>query len=341
MAWITFQPKDNFNCTTYTGTGAANTITGVGFQPDFIWQKARSQSQSHRAFDSVRGGTSLLYPDITNGEDTSDQFITSFNADGFTMGTAGGNANDNGTTYVSWNWKAGTTSGLSGGTITPSSYSINATTGVGIYKYTGTGSNATIAHVLGVAPKLVIVKRIDSSSQWSVYHYEVGEPKHLALDEKIAEVTSSNYWNDTAPTSTVFSIGQGTDVNASGGTYIAYVYAEKRGFSRIGKYIGNNDSDGAFVFTGFKPGFLITKSISSGDTQWMMRDKKRGFNGAIKTLYADSSEQETSADSVELLSNGFVFRDNSSAQNAAAGYAFWAFAEEPLVASNKDVVTAG
>ena len=165
--------------------------------------------------------------------------------------------------------------------------------------------------------------------------------KKLLWDTSAAEVTSSNYWNDTAPTSTVFSLGSGTDVNASGGTYIAYVYAEKRGFSRIGKYIGNNDSDGAFVFTGFKPGFLITKSISSGDTQWMMRDKKRGFNGAIKTLYADSSEQETSADSVELLSNGFVFRDNSSAQNAAAGYAFWAFAEEPLVASNKDVVTAG
>ena len=341
MAWLTFQPKDNFNCTTYTGTGAANTITGVGFQPDFIWQKARSQSQSHRVFDSVRGGTSLIYPDLANGEDTSDQFITSFNSDGFTMGTAGGNANDNGTTYVSWNWKTGTTSGLSGGTITPSSYSINATTGVGIYKYTGTGSAGTIPHGLGVAPKLVIIKRTNANGQWSVYHYEVGEAKHLALDTKIAEQTGSAYWNDTAPTSTVFSLGNGTDVNTSGGTYIAYVYAEKRGFSRIGKYIGNNDTDGAFVFTGFKPGFLITKSISSGDTQWMMRDKKRGFNGAIKTLYADSSEQETSADSVELLSNGFVFRDTSSAHNAAAGYAFWAFAEEPLVASNKDVVTAG
>jgi hypothetical protein len=281
MAWITFQPKDNFNCTIYTGNNSTNAQTGVGFQPDLIWFKRRDSGAQHSLFDAVRGVTKGLASDT------------------------------------------------------------NATTGVGIYKYTGTGSNATIAHGLGVAPKLVIVKRTDNTSQWSVYHYEVGEAKHLALDTKIAEVTSSNYWNDTAPTNSVFSLGSGTDVNASGGTYIAYVYAEKRGFSRIGKYIGNNDTDGAFVFTGFKPGFLITKSISSGDTQWMMRDKKRGFNGAIKTLYADSSEQETSADSVELLSNGFVFRDTSSAQNAAAGYAFWAFAEEPLVASNKDVVTAG
>ena len=341
MAWITFQPKDNFSCNLYTGTGSEKTVTGVGFQADMNWIKRRNaNSTNHQYFDSVRGATKHYYPDIAVATDTTAETLKSWNADGYVLGTSGA-VNTNGGTYVSWNWKCGTTSGLSGGTITPSSYSINATTGVGIYQYTGTGSAGTIAHGLGVAPKLVIIKRSDASSQWSVYHYEVGEPKHLALDTKIAEQTGSAYWNDTAPTSTVFSLGNGTDVNTSGGTYIAYVYAEKRGFSRIGKYIGNNDTDGAFVFTGFKPGFLITKSISSGDTQWMMRDKKRGFNGAIKTLYADSSEQETSADSVELLSNGFVFRDTSSAQNAAAGYAFWAFAEEPLVASNKDVVTAG
>jgi hypothetical protein len=313
MAWITFQPKDNFNCTIYTGNNSTNAQTGVGFQPDLIWFKRRDSGAQHSLFDAVRGVTKGLASDTNAAESTISDALTSFDSDGFTLGADSGNyINLNSATYASWNWKAGTTSGLSGGTITPSSYSINATTGVGIYKYTGTGSNATIAHGLGVAPKLVIVKRTDNTSQWSVYHYEVGEAKHLALDTKIAEVTSSNYWNDTAPTNSVFSLGSGTDVNASGGTYIAYVYAEKRGFSRIGKYIGNNDTDGAFVFTGFKPGFLITKSISSGDTQWMMRDKKRGFNGAIKTLYADSSEQETSADSVELLSNGFVFRDTSS-----------------------------
>ena len=277
MAWITFQPKDNFNCTIYDGSASAQSITGVGFQPDFVWLKRRSSTRGHSVFDSIRGATYGIYPDAESAQSAGAQQLTAFDSNGFSLGTDD-RVSGSGHTYVSWNWKMGTTSGLSGGTITPSSYSINATTGVGMYKYTGTGSAGTIAHGLGVAPKLVIIKRITANGQWSVYHYEVGEAKHLALDTTIAETTGSAYWNDTAPTSTVFSIGNGTDVNASGGTYIAYVYAEKRGFSRIGKYIGNNDSDGAFVFTGFKPGFLITKSISSVDTQWMMRDKKRGFN---------------------------------------------------------------
>ena len=339
MAYISFQPKDFFNTSIWTGTGSDPlTVTGVGFQSDITWIKRRELNH-HRFMDSVRGATYEMYPDVNSAQYGESQGLKSWNTDGYALGNNAG-YNANGGTYAGWTWKGGTTSVPSGGSITPSSVSYHVSGGVGVYKYTGTGSAGTIAHGIDT-PKLVIVKRTDATSQWSVYHYEVGEAKHLALDVKIGEVTSSNYWNDTAPDNSVFSLGSGTDVNASGGTYIAYVFAEKRGFSRIGKYIGNNDSDGAFVFTGFKPGFLITKSISSGDTQWMMRDKKRGFNGAIKTLYADSSEQETSADSVELLSNGFVFRDNSSAQNAAAGYAFWAFAEEPLVASNKDVVTAG
>ena len=339
MAWVTYQPKDNFNCTLYDGSASAQSITGVGFQPDFVWLKRRNSTRGHTVFDSIRGATYGIYPDANSAQSAGPQQLTAFDSDGFSLGTDD-RVSASGNTYVSWNWKMGTTSGLSGGTITPSSYSINATTGVGIYQYTGTGSNATIAHGLGEAPKLIIIKRSDASSQWSVYHYEVGEAKHLALDTTIAEVTSSNYWNDTAPTSTVFSIGQGTDVNASGGTYMAYVYAEKRGFSRIGKYIGNNDTDGPFVFTGFKPGFVIMKSISGTD-QWQMRDKKRGFNAEIKTLYSDSTEGETSGDTIDLLSNGFRIYNNSSAQNAAAGYAFWAFAEEPLVATNGDPATGG
>ena len=335
MAWVTYQPKDNFNASIWTGTGSDPlNITGVGFQSDITWIKRRELNH-HRFMDSVRGATYEMYVDTDSAQYGESQGLKSWNADGYALGNNAG-YNANGGTYVGWSWKAGTTSGLSGGTITPSTYSINATTGVGVYKYTGTGSAGTIAHGLGEAPKLVIVKRTDSATQWSVYHYEVGAAKHLALDTTIAESTGSAYWNDTAPTSTVFSLGTGTDVNASGGTYIAYAYVEKRGFSRIVKYVGNNDTDGPFVFTGFKPGLLIQKAISGTD-QWQIRDAKRGFNGAIKTLYVDSTEGETSGDTIDLLSNGFRIYNNSSAQNAAAGYAYWAFAEEPLVATIKDV----
>ena len=338
MAWVTYQPKDNFNCKLWTGTGAEQTITGIGFEPGVSWLKRR-ETKDHVMSDAVRGATKIVYPNDTSLQDTNSEFIKSFNADGFVLGTSLF-VNANGGTYVGWSWKTATTSGISGGTITPSSYSINATTGVGIYAYTGTGSAGTIAHGLGEAPKLVIVKRLDSSAQWSVYHKSVGAAKHLIWDTSAAEVTSSNYWNDTDPTSSVFSIGSGTDVNASGGTYIAYAFVEKPGFSKIGKYVGNNDSDGPFIFTGFKPGLLIQKAISGTD-QWQIRDKKRGFNGAIKTLYCDSNEAETSGDTIDLLSNGFRMYNNSSAQNSAAGYAFWAFAEEPLVATNGDPATGG
>ena len=335
-AYISFQPKDYYSTTLYTGDGtAANAITGVGFQPDFVWNKPRDTDGWHRVFDSVRGVLNVVYPNDTyvNEVMPSPGGLNAFDSDGYTMGTNTG-SNENTKLFVTWNWKGGTTSGLSGGTITPTAYSFDTTSCSSIIKYTGNGSaGATIPHGLGKKPDLIMVKCMSNTEGWMVYHTTLGATKYLTLNTSAGPGTATSRWNDTEPTSTVFSVGTSSDVNTNTETYIAYVFASVKGFSKISTYTGNGNADGTFVNTGFKPAFVLIKY--NGTNQWQLRDNKRGFNGAIKTLYPDSIEVETSGDTFDILSNGFKPRNTSTAQNqSGVGYYYAAFAEFPTVSSN-------
>ena len=340
MAYISFQPKDYFNCTIYTGNNSTNAQTGVGFQPDLIWFKRRDSGAQHSLFDAVRGVTKGLASDTNAAESTISDALTSFDSDGFTLGADSGNyINLNSATYASWNWKAGTTSGLSGGTITPTSYSINASAGMGIYQTTGTGSAGTIAHGLGKVPKMIISKRTGNTGSWVVYHDAMGNANEMYLDATDGQSSASATWNSTTPTSTVWSVGNDQN-NTSGYTIISYVFAPVKGFSHIGTYDGNGNANGAFCYTGFKPSWLMVKSTAAGQ-QWLIMDNKRGYNGSNELLYADSNEAAGSAEVVDLLSNGFKMRSTGAGNNSnGQKYIYMAFAAEPFVASNGDPATA-
>ena len=344
MAYISFQPNDYFNTKLYTGTGAENAVTGVGFQPDWTWIKNASSGSNydHTLYDAVRGATKQLYSNQTNGQYTEAQGLKSFDSDGFTNGTDA-KGNSNGSTLVSWNWKAnGQGSSNTDGTINTTYTSANTTSGFSISQYTGTGSAATIGHGLGAVPKMIIVKRTNTTGGWTVYHSSVGNTKYLYLNTTAAEDTASSIWNNTSPTSSVFTVGTDGEVNGSGSTYIAYCFAEKKGFSKFGSYTGNSSTDGTFVYTGFKPAFLIQKR-SDTTANWNLYDNKRSTSGGSNVIddlfYVDASNAEVSHTSVDFLSNGFKFRSSDGAINTGANI-YMAFAEEPLVSSNGVAATA-
>jgi hypothetical protein len=340
MAFINFQPKDYFNTKKYSGTGSAQSITGVGFQPDWCWIKNASSGSnySHTLTDAVRGVTKHSSTNNTNAEYTSTTEITSFDSDGFTVGTDVG-VNSNGSTLISWNWKAnGQGSANTDGTINTTYTSANTTSGFSISQYTGTGANATVGHGLGVAPKMVIVKRTNTTGGWTVYHSSVGNTKYLYLHTTNAEATASSIWNNTSPTSSVFTVGTDGEVNASGSTYIAYCFAEKKGFSKFGSYIGNGSTDGPMIYTGFKPAFIIAKTYGFTGN-WILWDNKRdGYNETLKRVYPNLStaEESSTAYGVDILSNGFKLRGTASNlwNSGNSTYIYMAFSEEPLVSSN-------
>ena len=333
-------PEAHFQAKLYTGNDSTQSITFDGstdMQPDLIWIKSRTNGASHVLTDAVRGVNSQLYSEGNWAAGTYTNMVTAFGSDGWTMGS---NAQVNGAqNYVAWCWKAGTTSGIAGSpSITPTSYSFNATSGCSIIKYDGTGSAATLPHGLGVAPKVVIVKRTDDANDWLVYHEKVGATKYMRLDSTQAETTSSTAWNDTAPTSTLFSIGDRNEVNNSSGTYVAYCFASKQGYSKFGSYEGNGNADGTFVYTGFRPAFVMTKYTSPGGGvgDWNMYDNKReGYNVENDYLAANTTSVENSSDNqVDLLSNGFKWRATDSDTNEdGSTYVYMAFAESPFVNS--------
>jgi len=337
MAYTTINKStDYFNTTLWTGDGnSTQNITGTGFNADWIWLKGRSGSGDHQLYDKVRGVQKMIISNGTNAESTNSIGLQTFGSDGFTMGS---DMTGSGSTFTSWNWKAnGQGSSNTDGSINTTYTSANTTSGFSISQYTGTGSNATVGHGMGVAPKMVIVKRLNSTSQWSVYHESIGNTKHLVLNTTAAESgASANYWNNTTPTTSVFSIGAGTDVNASGGTYVAYCFAEKQGYSKFGSYTGNGNADGSFIFCGFKPAFLIVKRSSDSTENWMMLDNKRSpFNVANKRLSPNLNASENTDIPTDFLSNGFKIRTSGGGMNASGvTYVFMAFAEAPLVGSN-------
>ena len=333
------KPGLHFNTKLYTGNATDDTaITGVGFQPDLCWFKVRSQSYSHNLQDAVRGAGKRLEPDQTTAESTYTSF-KSFDTDGFTLGT-GAALNGNGDTFVSWNWKAANSSGSSNtdGNIT-STVSANTTAGFSIVSYTGNAtSGATIGHGLGAVPKWIFTKNRDEgggNQDWCVYHVSIGANKAMFLNLQNSPDTNAKYFNDTTPTSSVFTVGDNLGTNGSGDNMIAYCFAEKTGYSKFGSYTGNNNADGTFVYTGFAPSFVIIKRNASG-YNWYMFDKKRDTQNTSsdkKDLDANNNSVEATDRAFDWLSNGIKFRDNNGGTNASDEYIYMAFAEEPLVAN--------
>jgi hypothetical protein len=332
------KPKDYFNTVTYTGNGGSQSITGVGHQPDWVWIKKRNGAADSSLMDVVRGVRKSLRSNKTNGEYTESSGLSSFDSDGFSFDGSGFNhVNTNSDSFVGWCWKAnGAGSANTDGSINTTSTSVNTTSGFSISKYTGNATaGATIGHGLGAVPKMIIVKKTNAAKDWNVYHAGMGATKGMYLNLTNAEQTHTN-WNNTTPTSSVFSIGSDDQVNGSGQTYITYCFAEKRGFSKFGTYTGNGNADGAFVYTGFKPAFTLIKRISSGDN-WAMHDNRRpGRNPNDAVLRSNLADAEYGgSQGVDYLSNGFKARQNDGEfNNSGETYIFMAFAEEPLIGDN-------
>ena len=344
MAYTTINnPELFFQTKLYTGNGSAQSFTLDGsenMQPDWVWIKPRSFDDNHILVDSVRGTNKILRSNLVNAESTLTTMLTSFDSDGFTTG-GNDNVTRNSETFVAWNWKAsGSTSSDSNGSIT-STISANTTAGFSIVTWTGNGSSgATIGHGLGVKTRMIISKRRDSTSQWTVYEAINGATKYMTLNQTDATSSATSRWNDTEPTASVFSVGNSAEVNGSGGTYIAYCFADIKNYQKVGKYIGNgSSSDGTFVHLGFRPAFVITKRTSD-ISHWLLKDNKRdAFNVSDTLLVANDDDSESdwgTGRKIDFLSNGFKARSTSTGLNVSgASYIFLAFAESPFVNSSK------
>jgi len=318
--------------TLYTGNGSTQSIDQSGnstFQPDWVWIKNRDAADSHVLTDAVRGATKIISSDSSAAEATDADTLTAFESDGFALGDDD-KVNTNTEKYVAWQWKANGTGGSNGDGDLTATVSANTTAGFSIIKYQGTGSATTVGHGLGVAPKMIIVKDLDNSRSFNVYHDGLtAATKVIYLDQTAAESTDAAIFG-SAPTSSVVNIATGGGSNGSGNDYIMYAFAEVEGFSKFGSYTGNNNADGTFVYTGFKPAFLIYKVVSTTDS-WEMYDGKRlGFNVQGEQLKANLSNAETDDTRVDILSNGFKARSTNTAVNASQTYLYMAFAETPF-----------
>ena len=352
MAYTTInKPNLHFNTVLYTGTGATLSVTGVGFQSDFRWLKQRSYVGYHQFNDTLRGITKYLFSNATDAEYTDANGFTAIGSDGFTVGTNAG-FNTNGGTLVAWNWKAnGVGIANTAGTIS-STVSANTTAGFSIVSWTGNATaGATIGHGLGATPAMIIIKnRIDSNTSfWCVYHKSAfvsqSDPNILYLNVTDAQADDTNVLGNSTVTinSNVFSLGDYNGSNGSGDAMIAYCFAEIKGYSKFGGYTGNGSTDGTFVYTGFKPAFVLTKA-SSSTGQWIIHDTARDpFNQANRLLYPSLSnaEENNISDQIDILSNGFKIRATGSAINGSGvTYIYMAFAENPLVGTNNIPATA-
>ena len=340
------QGNKYMDATLYTGTGTTQVIVNQGqFKPDLVWLKVRSTTGYHGLIDSVRGRAYSLFSNATDAEGTSTatQDLVSFNSNGFTVGVGSQfNSNGSGNTLVGWQWQAGqgSSSSNTSGSIT-STVSVNTTAGFSVVTYTGTGSNATVGHGLGVAPKMVIWKRRNTSQNWAIWHQSLATPTTALLEFTTdAQFNDPSFWNSTIPNATNLSLGTFTSVNASGGTYVAYCWAEIAGFSKFGSYTGNGSADGTFVYTGFRPEFIMIKGSSSGTagSSWIIQDTSRNiYNAAPNRLFPNTSDAEgtSSAGDIDILSNGFKLRNTSGSWNAnGETYIYMAFAEHPFKNAN-------
>jgi len=341
-------PELFFQCKLYTGTGSSHAITLDGsedMQPDMVWWKERTSTDYHTIVDSVRGATKRIFTNVTEAEDTNAESLKSFDSDGFTMGTNAG-ANQSSQTYVAWNWKTGTSftndaSATGIGTI-DSAGSVNTNAGFSICTWTGTGStNGTIKHGLNTTPAFIIQRRRDGDS-WFTWHQKLSTTaKYVLLNTTAGEADGSTSIWTGSPNANTFGIGNNTAVNESGGNYLAYCFNEVKGYSKFGSYTGNGNADGTFVYTGFKPAWVMSKYTtggSAGGEGWNMFDNKRDpFNIVDLRVQANSSGAESSSTNHyhDFLSNGFKLRTvDGSANNSGATYIYMAFAESPFTNSS-------
>ena len=343
MAYATInKPSDYFNTVLYTGNGSTQSITGVGFQPDWTWIKERSSTSGHEVYDSTRGATKLLSPNATDVEGTNASALTSFDSDGFSVGS-GGAVNENSQTYVGWNWLAngGTTSSNTDGDVT-STVQVNSTAGFSITTYTGNSSSPlAVGHGLGVAPKVVLAKHRNVSTHWRMWHQGLsGAGYYVILDLTNAQANGEPIFSGL-PTST--TVGFLSDFSSTSHDVVFYSFAEIKGFSKFGSYIGNGSTDGSFVYTGFRPAFVIWKNANDGSTNWVMRDNTRNtFNPVEASLEPNNSNAEyNKSNGSDFLSNGFKIRNVDTGTNGSGNtIIYMAFAENPLVGTNGVPATA-
>ena len=339
------QADDNFNTVLYAGNGgSSNAISGVGFSPDWLWIKNRTDTYSHMIYDTVRGAGKYISSDNTGAEATGSH-MNSFDSDGFTVSVASSNrTNASSNNYVAWNWLAGTAfsndaSATGVGSI-DSSGQVNTTAGFSIVSYEGSGSNATIAHGLSSAPEFILVKnRENASGLWLVYHAGIAsdaETDYVHLESTNAAADDNSSWNDTAPTSSVFSVGTSVASNQSGNDHIAYCFHSVEGYSKVGSYTGNGNADGPFIHTGFRPAWILIKNITDAGEHWEIWDNTRDTHNVLtKRLRASSNGAEVSSTFMDFVSNGVKHRNTSGGYNASGKtFIYLAFAEQPFKFSN-------
>ena len=351
MAYTTIDdPTAYFQTKLYTGNSSTQSITFDGntnMQPDWVWIKSRSATEWHQVHDSVRGVAKYLFTntDSAEGERSPNDQVTSFNSNGFSLGAgANDSVNSNGGTYASWNWKAGTalnnSAGANGGSIATTG-SISSTSGFGIVKYVGTGSNATIYHGLGKIPRMIITKNIDQSFHWSVYTFN-SNTKILRLNGTNGEATETAF-QSTHPTTTIQSLGDHNQNNGSGDTHISYMFCDVPGYQKIGSFFGNaSATDGVFIPLGFRASFFMCKRINTSGHDWVIfNNKALGYNPDNNTLLANSNAAEGTADRMDILSNGVKMYNNNGSENESGGeYIYLAIAESPFVTSTGVPATA-
>ena len=328
------KPSDYFNTKLYTGTGSSNAVTGVGFQPDFIWGKSRDTADSHFLVDVIRGATKHVRSDSDGAQFTRAQDVKTIDSDGFTVGTDNlvNKLNDD---FASWNWLGSNTTASNGNGSITSTVSVNATSGFSVVKWTGSGANATIGHGLGATPSMLLVKNATATGGWRVWHQDLTSTQTLQLNTTAAVNTSAGQFNSSATfNSTVFSVGGEGDTNQSSQTIISYSFAEKQGYSKFGSYTGNGNADGTFVYTGFKPAFIMVKR-SNGVENWTIMDNTRDpFNVAGNKLHPNTTGGTDAGATIDILSNGFKNRTtNAGANGSGDSYIYMAIAENPFVTS--------
>jgi hypothetical protein len=346
-------PSAHFQIALHSSANSA-TITNDGnsdLQPDFIWSKARGVGHNHGLYDSTRGVTKFLQSDTTSAEGTASAGfdLISFDTDGFSTGNNQFNLICGNTTYVAWQWKAngGTTVSNTDGDLRSVTVQANQDAGFSIVRFLGGTTPYTAGHGLGVAPDVIISKRLGATVGWYVYHKDVGAGKYLQINNANAAVTSATEAFTSAPTSTIFT--GGTGIGGATDYYINYCFASKQGYSKFGSYIGNGESlNGPFVYTGFKPAWVMIKNTETTNRTWVVHDtKRRTFNPNGTILTASISSAEATGQAIDMLSNGFKVKPGalgsfgtSNINHSGQKMIYMAFAENPFTTSTGVPTTA-
>ena len=348
MAYTTIDKSDDyFNTLLYTGNGSNRNITGVGFQPDWTWIKDRGSSDNHVLTDAVRGANKQIFTNLTETELSGTNNLTAFGSDGFSLGSDGG-TNGNGRTFASWNWLAANgTASNSNGNIT-STVSASATAGFSIVKWTGNNSgSATVGHGLGTIPNVVIIKKLDGTSNWGFKHSSFASGAMAPFNTVDAPSnrngsTNGGIGNLTSSSTFGFIAGGAGTPSENNGSMIAYCFSERKSYSKFSSYVGNGNADGPFVYTGFKPAYVLVKAMSGSASYTVLDNKRNPFNPMGKGLFPDSAQAEYDyTNRRDYYSNGFKIRNTSSAENSSGtSYAYMAFAENPFVTSTGIPATA-